>query len=165
MTIWMENNTTIQLPKNIKKRIQDVITIAIMEEQYPSAVEISITFVDNAEIHRLNKEYRGIDKPTDVLSFPMLNFEEVVDKSMFLECFSEYINQDTEELILGDIVISLDKAKEQSNLYGHSLEREIGFLVAHSMLHLMGYDHMTEKEEKTMNQKQEKILKVANLTR
>ena len=108
----------------------------------------------NNEIQKLNKEFRNIDKETDVLSFPQLTFEEgeIAD-----------INEN-DEIILGDIVISIDKAKQQSEEYGHTLQREIAFLTVHSMLHLMGYDHMKEQEEKEMIEKQKEILQKAGFT-
>ena len=118
-------------------------------EKFPYPAEISVTFVDNAQIQELNKQYREKDMPTDVLSFPM-GENGVYDE-----------NHDTGAKILGDIVISLEKAVEQAGRYGHSLEREVGYLTAHSMLHLLGYDHekggiekvrMREKEEQVMTQ-------------
>ena len=116
-------------------------------EKFNSSAEISVTFVDNEQIHQLNKQYRDKDVPTDVLSFPM-GENGVYD-----------IDHDTGAKILGDIVISMEKATEQAERYGHSLEREVGYLTAHSMLHLLGYDHeeggiqrvhMREKEEQVM---------------
>ena len=118
-------------------------------EKFPYSAEISVTFVDNRQIQELNRQYRNKDMPTDVLSFPM------GENGQYDE------NHDTGAKILGDIVISLEKAVEQAERYGHSLEREVGFLTAHSMLHLLGYDHekggiekvrMREKEEQVMAQ-------------
>ncbi|NLL70568.1 MAG: rRNA maturation RNase YbeY [Epulopiscium sp.] len=165
MTIWIENNTMMELPKGMEEQIENIVKTSLEQEEYPLSTEVSITFVDNQEIHELNKQHRGIDNPTDVLSFPMLDFADQTKNIDSLVSFSECFNLDTKELILGDIIISLEKAKEQSELYGHSLEREIGFLVAHSMFHLMGYDHMTENEEKVMNEKQELILEKVGLVR
>ncbi len=141
---------------------------ALKEEKYPLNVEISLSFVDNEEIRKINKEYRNIDKETDVLSFPLLEFEEdneSDDNEFSLEGLEEYINSETGDLMLGDIIISVDKAKEQAMEYGHSIEREIGFLISHSMFHLMGYDHMNEEEEKEMFEKQEKVLNLVGLKR
>ena len=118
-------------------------------EEFPQDAEVSVSIVDNERIHELNKQYRNIDSETDVLSFP-LGENGVYD-----------INYDTNEAELGDIVISLEKAEEQAKRYGHSLEREVGYLTVHSMLHLLGYDHelggielvrMREKEEKVLTE-------------
>ncbi|MBQ6701578.1 MAG: rRNA maturation RNase YbeY [Clostridia bacterium] len=107
--------------------------------------EISVTFTDNESIRELNREYRDIDRETDVLSFPMEDMDELDGDG---------------DVVLGDVVISLEKAKEQAEEYGHSLEREISFLCVHSCLHLLGYDHETgEEDEKEMFGKQEEILK------
>ena len=120
-------------------------------EGYSDDYDISISFVDNKEIHELNKQFRGVDRATDVLSFPMLSdeFEDV-----------EY-----EEMSLGDIVVSLERALEQSIEYGHSFEREVCFLVCHSMFHLLGYDHDTEENTREMREKEEAVLTKLNITR
>lgn len=134
-------------------------------------MEISLSFVDNEEIKSINKEFRDIDKVTDVLSFPLLEFEEDSDEEdeeddeFSLEGLDEYINPETGDLMLGDIIISVDKAKEQAMEFGHAIEREIGFLIAHSMFHLMGYDHMNDEEEKEMFERQEKVLNLIGLRR
>ena len=112
--------------------------------------EVSLSFVDNKEIHELNKQFRGIDRPTDVLSFPML---------------SDDFDIELEEESLGDIVISLERAFEQSKEYNHSFEREVCFLVCHSTFHLLGYDHDTEENTKQMREKEEYILNKLNITR
>lgn len=106
-------------------------------------VLFNIIIIDNEEIHKLNKEYRGVDRPTDVISFAL------EDDDTFMK---------TEIRILGDIYISIDKAKEQATSYGHSLKRELSFLTIHGILHLLGYDHMKEEEEKEMFSLQERIL-------
>lgn len=131
-------------------------------------VEVSLTFVNNEEIREINKKYRNIDEVTDVLSFPLLEFEDSKndsDEEFSLEGLEEYINPESGNIMMGDIIISIEKAKQQSEEYGHSLEREIGFLVAHSMFHLMGYDHINKEEEKEMFEKQEKVLKLVGLNR
>lgn len=117
-------------------------------------VEVAVTIVDNEKIHRLNREYRGIDRPTDVLSFPLWEPDE-----------EWVIDEEEEEVMLGDIVISLPKAKEQAAEYGHTLARELGFLAVHGFLHLLGYDHETEQEEKEMFSRQEEILSRIGLQR
>ncbi|MCR5148712.1 MAG: rRNA maturation RNase YbeY, partial [Eubacterium sp.] len=109
-------------------------------------------------IRIINKENRDIDKPTDVLSFPMLDYNEPADFSLAEDNTYDYFDAETGNLLLGDIVISLDKVYSQAEEYGHSPKREIAFLTAHSMLHLFGYDHMEEEERKVMEELQEEIL-------
>lgn len=128
-------------------------TAANMEELAEG--EISVTFVTNEEIQKLNRTYRGKDQPTDVLSFPMYEADEIE-----IEVYDEM-----EPLLLGDIVISIPRAKEQAGDFGHSFERELGFLLVHGFLHLLGYDHHDEQAEKTMFAKQEDILAKHGLIR
>jgi len=140
--------------------IEKVVKAVLDYEKWDEEVEVSISFVDNKEIQKLNREFRNIDAPTDVLSFPMLEYEEISDDEAFSE--EDYIEA---EIPLGDIVISTEKVIEQSKEYGHSQERELAFLLVHGMLHLLGYDHMNEEDERIMFQKQEEILNVLNLKR
>lgn len=122
--------------------------------------EISVTITDNENIRRLNKEFRDKDSATDVLSFPMLEFDE--NKNAVDDDF----DFDGDNVILGDIVISAERAAEQAEAYGHSFKREIAFLTVHSMLHLLGYDHVnSDEEEKIMFKKQDEILNILNITR
>ena len=121
--------------------------------------EVSILITDNDGIQAINKEYRDIDSPTDVLSFPILEFDE---DGVMLEESGDY---DGDLLLLGDIVISLERAKAQAEEYGHSLEREVGFLAVHSTLHLLGFDHMEEPYTSVMRAREEEILTKLNLTR
>ena len=114
---------------------------------------------DDEDIRQINKEYREIDRATDVLSFPMADYDSPSDFDRLEDMASDYFNPETGELLLGDIVISVDKVKEQAEKYGHSETRELAFLVAHSMLHLCGYDHMVDEERLVMEKKQEEILK------
>ncbi|WP_040948383.1 rRNA maturation RNase YbeY [Gorillibacterium massiliense] len=133
--------------------------------------EVALTFVDDEEIHRLNNEFRNIDRPTDVLSFPMFEKDEDEPRINY-DDLEEVENEDgtapddfTEEEPLGDIVISIPRAVAQSEEYGHSVERELGFLFIHGFLHLIGYDHESDDEEREMFAKQESILQEAGLTR
>jgi probable rRNA maturation factor len=113
-----------------------------------------VTFTDNEGIHALNKKFREVDKPTDVLSFPLFDFEGETEEPPIDEIVHN----------LGDIVISLEKAKEQAEEYGHSFEREVAFLCVHSMLHLLGYDHeRSDEEDKEMRAKQTEIMKIMGL--
>jgi len=133
--------------------ILKALRAAARAENLPPA-DVAVTVVDNEQIHALNKEYRQVDRPTDVLSFPLWEPGE------------EWVISEEEETVpLGDIVISYPKAKEQAEEYGHSLERELGFLAVHGFLHLLGYDHETAEEEKEMFQRQEEILQQAGLHR
>lgn len=137
-------------PVTYRTLIRRAIKATLVSEEFDRPCEVSVTIVDNEEIHAINLEHRGIDRPTDVLSFPM--FDEDFD--------------DGEDCVLGDIVISLEKAKEQAESYGHSIEREIAFLTVHSVLHLLGYDHEEGKaEESEMFEKQEAVLKGMGLSR
>lgn len=132
---------------------------------FPYEAEINLTLTDNEGIHAINKEFREIDRPTDVLSFPMLNYTVPGDFSFLDEEDNDDFNPDTGEALLGDIVISVDKVLEQAESYGHSVEREFAFLITHSMLHLFGYDHMTEDEASIMEAKQKEILNEMNILR
>ena len=146
----------IHIDSEIKKAIKNAIDLTLKEEGVEKNCEVSIVFTNNKKIRLLNKEARGIDKPTDVLSFPIMsNDDELGD-----------IDISTGNIILGDIVISVEQAQKQSELYGHSLLREMAFLSVHSTLHLLGYDHEVSKEdEKYMNTKQEDILSKLGITR
>lgn len=112
-----------------------------------------------------NKEYRQVDAPTDVLSFPMVDYEKPSDFDHVEDAVEDYFNPETGELMLGDIVISVDKVEEQAEKYGHSQTRELAFLVAHSMLHLCGYDHMVDEERLVMEDRQRQILDTRGYTR
>ncbi len=143
----------ITLDFDAEKLAEDCAREALIEEEIEDDAEVSLTFTDNARIRELNKQFREIDRETDVLSFPM------GDEDGF------EVNPETDALLLGDIVISLEKAKAQSEEYGHSMKREVAFLIAHSLFHLLGYDHMTPDEEKEMFAKQEKVLQNLGITR
>ncbi len=158
MTLYIEYETEILLPIEHESIIRKVVEASIEFEKCPYEVELNVILTDNNEIAQINKEFRNIDSPTDVLSFPMADFPSPSDYSLVDESEEEYFNFETGELILGDIIISVEKVIEQAEKYGHSLKRELGFLVAHSMLHLFGYDHMEAGEMQLMEEKQSKIL-------
>ncbi len=148
-----------ELTPEIEKAITDVCTAVLDSEECDFDAEISITLVDNEAIREINNEQRGIDKATDVLSFPMLEFDEEGNADGEYETDGDFI-------VLGDIVISMERAREQSIEYGHSFLREVAFLTAHSMLHLLGYDHVDDEEgERIMNEKQENVLTSLGITR
>ena len=133
-------------------------------EKCPYDGQVNLVLTDNEEIKRVNTEFRNIQAPTDVLSFPMIPFETPADYSVVEEDES-YFDLDSDELLLGDIMISVPKVFAQAEEYGHSVTREFCFLVAHSMLHLCGYDHMEDDERLVMEKKQEEILAGKGYTR
>lgn len=165
MTSYVENETDEQFNFDIKKILDDVFNEVLRQEDCPYEAQVSLLITDNEGIREYNKQYRDIDSPTDVLSFPMISFASEADFSIVEEQVADYFDPESRELILGDIIISADKVKEQAVKFGHSEKREFAFLVAHSLLHLCGYDHMTEKEAEVMEQKQEEILSRLSITR
>ncbi|MCD8157519.1 MAG: rRNA maturation RNase YbeY [Clostridiales bacterium] len=153
MKLLFENETDFIVSDELKELFNKAVSEALKYENFSENVEIGLTIVSGETIRELNKKFRNIDRETDVLSFPLIDFNEE------LPDFSEH------PVPMGDIVISIDRAKQQSIEYNHSLERELGFLTVHSMLHLMGYDHMAEDEEKVMFSKQREILSKMGLER
>ena len=148
----------IEVTDALEKLIKDVAEGVLEFEEIDEKCEVNVMFADNEQIRGINREQRDIDRATDVLSFPFLdakNGDITVSDEDFYEGY----------LSLGDIVISLERAKEQAEEYGHSFEREVGFLMCHSMLHLLGYDHIDEADRVIMRKKEEKILKKLKLTR
>ena len=150
MTINIEYETDKPLDVDYEKVANDIIPAALDYEKCPYEAEVNLILTDNDAIQEINRDYRQIDRPTDVLSFPMIDFEKESDFSHVEEAVEDYFNPETGELILGDIIVSVEKVIEQAEKYGHSRERELAFLIAHSMLHLCGYDHMTEEEAKEL---------------
>jgi probable rRNA maturation factor len=165
MTFNIEVETDKELGFDYEKIVDDVINEVLNEEGCPYECEVNLILTDNEEIHKINKEYRDIDRPTDVLSFPMIEYDLPGDFSRVEESQEDYFNPETGELILGDIIVSVDKVFEQAESYNHSVIREFAFLVAHSMFHLCGYDHMEPEEAKIMEQKQSDILAKLNIHR
>ena len=157
MQIMMDNHTGLNL-EPLMAIVENVIIESLAYEGIRFETEVSVLFVRDEQIQELNREYRQIDKVTDVLSFPLLTAYEVQGKN-------DTFNGDETEILIGDIVIAYGRACAQAAEYGHSLAREIGFLTAHSMLHLFGYDHMTPDEESDMIRRQEEILLRIGLTR
>ena len=158
MTINIDQEAGAPLDLPYQEVIRDIVLASLDYEKCPYEAEVNIILTDDMEICRLNRDYRQIDRPTDVLSFPMLEFEQPSDFSHAEEDYADCFNPETGELMLGDIMISVDKVEEQAEKYGHSPARELAFLTAHSMLHLFGYDHMEEAERLVMEQKQKEIL-------
>ena len=157
MTFYVENETdeTFSNGENsfpIEETVEQVATAVLDMEGCPYEIQLNVLLTDN-------------DRETDVLSFPNLDFDEPGDFEISEDREADYFDPDTGELILGDIIISVDRVKEQAESYGHSQKREFAFLVAHSMLHLCGYDHMEEDEAKVMEAKQEQVLASLGITR
>lgn len=165
--IYVDNRQEkIKVTDEFVEKLENVINFVLKEEEVSVDCEISMLFVDNEEIREINNETRGIDRATDVLSFPMLDYQ---DKKVFKEMYKDnnfdITFMDGEELVLGDIVLSLERALEQSREYNHSFERESCYLVVHSVLHLLGYDHMEEDDKKIMRKREEDILGKLYITR
>lgn len=165
MTLNIEYETEVKLELDYKKIITTVVEKSIDMEECPYEVELNVFLTDNDEIREINKNYREIDAPTDVLSFPMVDYESPSDFSKLEEYAEDYFNPETGELLLGDIVISVEKLMEQAYEYGHTKERELAFLIVHSMLHLFGYDHMEDAERIIMEQRQSKVLEELQIVR
>lgn len=158
MTINIEYEAEKKLDIPYEDIIKSVVVESLDYEECPYEAEVNVLITDDESIRKINREYRNIDNPTDVLSFPMADYESPSDFERLEEMANDYFNPETGELLLGDIVISVDKVEEQAEKYGHSQARELAFLVAHSMLHLCGYDHMEDGERLVMEKKQEEIL-------
>lgn len=152
MIYFLNDQSKIEITYKAKMLIRRAICATLAHEGFENTAQVSVTFTDNEGIRALNKEFREIDKETDVLSFPLMSFEDTDEPP---------VNES--ENMLGDIVLSLEKAGEQAETFGHSIEREIAFLCIHSTLHLLGYDHMTEDEENEMRAAQREILSAMGL--
>ena len=165
MKIEIEYNYKEILIPDYEKIIRRVVEEALDYENCPYETQVYVLLTDNEEIHQVNLAQRQIDRPTDVLSFPMAEYTHPADFSDLEEREPDAFHPETGELMLGDILISMDKVREQAAEYGHSEKRELAFLVAHSMLHLLGYDHMSPEEAAVMEQKQEAALQALGITR
>lgn len=156
LKIYFENEQDkLPITYKLKMLIREAVEATLDFEDYRNICEVSVTFTDNEGIRELNGKFRQIDRPTDVLSFPLFDFEGNSDEPPVDEMMN----------MLGDIVISLERAKEQADEYGHSFEREVAFLTVHSMLHLLGYDHETgEEDDKNMRARQSEIMDIMGLS-
>ena len=153
MTFYVESETDKTLPFDVEEVADKVIIETLDSENCPYEVSVNVLLTDNEGIHAMNHQYRGIDRPTDVLSFPNVDYENPADFTGIEDTIEDYFDPENGELCLGDIVISVEKVYEQSEEYGHS------------MLHLLGYDHMAPEEATVMEQKQEEILNRLGITR
>jgi len=166
MTIEVEYEAKTKLDIDYSDIIEQVVRAALEYEKCPYEAEVNVLIADDERIKELNNSFRFIDNTTDVLSFPMVDWQEPAAYYVLEDDLSDmYFDPANGELILGDIAISAQKVISQSESYGHSKERELGFLVAHSMLHLLGYDHMEDGEREIMEDKQREILNNIGLTR
>ena len=164
MTIYFEEEGGLKLDLECETLAETVVEGVLDYEKCPYEAEVNLLLTMNKEIQEMNAEFRHIDRATDVLSFPMIDYEKAGELA-FLEEDDSYFNCDTGELMLGDIVISKEKVIAQAEEYGHTIKREYAFLIAHSMLHLLGYDHMEEQERLEMERKQKEILEQLGITR
>ena len=155
MTLLTDNRTDFEISGEIMEAVEKACLETLKYEEFDVDCEISLSFVTNEEIHQINRQFRNVDAPTDVLSFPQLTFEEGEEADV----------NENGEIVLGDIIISVERAREQAEEYGHGLKREIAFLTVHSMLHLLGYDHMEKDEEEDMFRRQKEILEIAGIPR
>ena len=165
--VYVDNRQDkIEVSDKLVKQLENTIITALKEEEVNTQCEVSLVFVDNAKIREINNENRRLDRETDVLSFPILDYpKDKVFKEVYKDKKFDETYLDGEDLVIGDIVLSLEKALEQSKEYNHSFEREACYLVVHSVLHLLGYDHMEDEEKKRMREREEYILNKLNITR
>ncbi len=164
MTLIFEEEGSLKLALPCEKLATKVIETALDYIGCPYEAEVNLLLTMNDEIQEMNRNFRGIDRATDVLSFPMIDYETAGEFD-FLEDAQDCFHPESGELMLGDIAISKEKVISQAEEYGHSTEREYAFLIAHSMLHLFGFDHIEEDERVEMEQKQEEILKCLQILR
>lgn len=165
MTIKLEYEAEEVFSFDYKALLERVIECVSNHMGCPYEAEVNIVITDNQGIREINKEFRGIDAITDVLSFPMLEYDMPGNFEFLEEEPVEDFNPDTGELLLGDIMLNYDRVISQAECYGHSVERELAFLTVHSMLHLFGYDHMEEKERLIMEEKQRDFMGILGITR
>lgn len=164
MTLYFEEEGAVTLPLDCEKTGRVAVETALDILGCPYEAEVSLLLTTNEEIHRMNLEFRDVDWPTDVLSFPMIDFA-VPGNFDGLEEREDCFDPETGELSLGDIVISKEKVLSQAEAYGHSVLREYAFLIVHSVLHLTGYDHMEPSERSVMEEQQRRIMEALNILR
>lgn len=165
MNLFIEEEGGVTLPFDTEETARLVVEAALELEQCPYEAEVNLLLTTDEEIHKMNLEFRQIDRPTDVLSFPMAEYDAPADFSCIDEENDDLFDPESGELMLGDIVISKDRVLSQAEQYGHSPKREYAFLIAHSMLHLFGYDHMEDEERLLMEERQRAIMQKVNILR
>ncbi|MDO4261602.1 MAG: rRNA maturation RNase YbeY [Eubacteriales bacterium] len=165
MTLNLEDEYGLLPGLDSEKTARMVAEQVLEDEECPYEAQVNLLLTSDEEIHQMNLQYREVDRPTDVLSFPQVEYEVPADFSWAEAHPADCFDPDSGELLLGDIVISMDKVREQAEKYNHSVRREFAFLVAHSMLHLLGYDHMNEEAAADMELRQEAALQKLCITR
>ena len=165
MTSYVENETEVDLPFDVQKLSEQIMDVVTEMENCPYETTVNLLLTDNAGIREYNRDYRSLDQETDVLSFPNIPFEKAGDFASVELSEADYFDPDSGELVLGDIILSVDRVLSQAHEYGHSVLREFAFLTAHSMFHLCGYDHMDEQDAAVMEEKQEAVLTRLGITR
>lgn len=165
MIFYIDKECELEFSFDIENVAKMVIEKSLSYVSCPYDTEVNILITDNEGIREYNKNYREIDKETDVLSFPNVDYDIPADFSEVENHFEDYFDPDSGRLVLGDMIISAPKVKEQAELYGHSEKREFAFLIAHSMLHLFGYDHMEDEERIVMEAHQKAILDALEIRR
>ncbi len=165
MTSYVENETEYNFPFAIQELVDRIMEAVMDMEHCPYETTVNLLMTDNAGIREYNREYRGLDRETDVLSFPNIAFRKEGDFSVVETDEADYFDPDSGELVLGDIILSAERVVAQAQEYGHSLLREAAFLTAHSMFHLCGYDHMEQAQAAVMEQKQEAVLQQLGIAR
>lgn len=165
MISYVENETDTYFEFNEKQIVEMLMDEVLTMENCLYEAQVNLLITDNEGIREFNREHRNIDKATDVLSFPMIEFDNAGDFSVVENHEADYFDPETGELLLGDIIVSIDKIIEQAEEFGHSIKREFAFLITHSLLHLCGYDHMEDEERMIMEKKQNKILDKVGITR
>lgn len=167
MTFYVEFDEGVEndFPFDVEELIRQVALAVLDTEGCPYECCINVLVTNNQGIRSYNAQYRKIDHETDVLSFPNLDYDSPADFTIPQEKEADYFDPESKELVLGDIILSKDRIYEQAENYGHSTRRELAFLVAHSMLHLCGYDHMEQEEAAVMENKQEAVLAGLGITR
>lgn len=164
MALYFEEEGSLRLPLPCEELAREVVDAALDYVGCPYETQVNLLLTTDEQIHEMNRQFRGIDRPTDVLSFPMVEYEAPGEFG-FLEDEEDCFDPESGELVLGDIVISKERVLEQAAAYGHSPKREFAFLIAHSVLHLTGYDHIGEEERLVMEQKQREILEQLGILR
>ncbi len=165
MTIYFENESGYEFPFSIEKQLETIVGFTLDFLKFPYESEVSVLLVTKEEIHQMNRRHRQVDQPTDVLSFPMMQYDKPADFSGQAFRDTLAVSPESGEVLLGDIVLCAEIIKEQAKEYGHSVQREFSFLVVHSMLHLLGYDHMEEDERLLMEKIQKEIMQKLGIRR
>lgn len=165
MTVYLEDESGYDFDFSVREQLDKLISFVAEYIRCPYELEVSVTIVTKNVIHEMNRQFREVDRPTDVLSFPMMEYDRPADFEGEAFLSSMAVSPDTEELVLGDIVLCAEVIHEQAREYGHSELREFSFLTVHSMLHLFGYDHMDEGEREEMEKEQRTIMEQLKIYR